>query len=143
MTNTKDTSAQQKQVFDNYEISPCTRTEEPDAPGKFYFEVCDPHDADVWTLYGHIHGEGARAIGDFDTRQHAEEVFQRSTGIPFAESREIADHLRMMHAGKNLLEELSFFLNFAVLNDDQEDEDFTRRIADAQSLVAEATGRAS
>ena len=30
-------------VYDNYEISPCTRTEEPDKPGHFYFEVCEPH----------------------------------------------------------------------------------------------------
>ena len=28
--------------FDNYEISPCTRTEETDRPGHFYFEVCEP-----------------------------------------------------------------------------------------------------
>jgi hypothetical protein len=29
-------------VFDNYEISPCHRYEEPDSPGNYYFEVCEP-----------------------------------------------------------------------------------------------------
>jgi len=48
--------------FDNYEISPCRRYEEPDSPGKSYFEVCAPEEADVWTLYGHVAGEGAHAI---------------------------------------------------------------------------------
>ena len=55
-------------VFDNYEISPCARFEEPDVPGKFYYEVCEPEEADVWTLYGHIPGEGVQAIGDFSKR---------------------------------------------------------------------------
>src|ERR1700719_2228976 len=90
-------------VYDNYEISPCTRTEEPDSPGKFYFEVCEPHEADVWMLYGHINGEGVEAIGDFGTCEHAEENFQRITGIPFAGSRDVAARLRVMHAGPKLL----------------------------------------
>lgn len=66
--------------FDGYEISPCHRFEEPDSPGRSYFEPCSPHEADVWTLYGHVAGEGVHAIGDFDTREHAEEVFARITG---------------------------------------------------------------
>ena len=71
-------------VFDNYEISPCRRYEEPASPGKFYFEVCEPKEADVWTLYGHFNGEGVQAIGDFTSREHAEETFSRIAGIPFA-----------------------------------------------------------
>ena len=90
--------------YDNYEISPCTRTEEPDKPGHFYFEVCEPHEADVWTLYGHIVGEGVEAIGDFATREHAEEVFRRITGIHFTGSREVPARLRVMHAAPELLE---------------------------------------
>jgi hypothetical protein len=70
--------------YDDYEIHPCTRTEEPDSPGRFYFEVCEPARADVWTLYGHIPGEGAEAIGDFDTHEHAQEVFARITGRPYS-----------------------------------------------------------
>jgi hypothetical protein len=66
--------------FDGYEISPCLRFEEPDSPDRYYFEPCEPHAADVWTLYGHVAGEGVHAIGDFDAREHAEEVFARITG---------------------------------------------------------------
>jgi hypothetical protein len=93
-------------VYDNYEISPCTRTEEPDKPGHFYFEVCEPHDADVWTLYGHIDGEGVEAIGDFSSRQYAEQVYYRITGQPFTGSYEADARLRVMHAGPQLLEAL-------------------------------------
>ena len=74
MTNTSLTP------FDAYEIHPCQRFEEPDTPGRFYFEVCEPHEADVWTLYGHIPGQGVEAIGDFSTEQFAEEIYARITG---------------------------------------------------------------
>ena len=66
--------------FDDYEIGPCRRFEEPDKPGQFYFEPCDPAEADVWTLYGHIPGQGVEAIGDFGTDSHATEVYARITG---------------------------------------------------------------
>jgi hypothetical protein len=68
-------------VFDNYEISPCKRYEETGSPGKFYFEVCEPKEAEVWTLYGHVNGEGVQAIGDFINRDNAEETFFRITGV--------------------------------------------------------------
>lgn len=45
--------------------------------------ICEPvedADADMWTLYGHVPGHGVEAIGDFRTREHAEEVFARITG---------------------------------------------------------------
>src|SRR5262245_44860053 len=90
-------------IFENYEISPCRRFEEPDSPGKFYFEVCEPEEADVWTIYGHIKGEGVQAIGDFDTQEHAEQVFERITGVSFTGSYTVAAHLRIMHAGPMLL----------------------------------------
>jgi hypothetical protein len=70
--------------FDDYEISPCQRFEEPDSPGRFYFEVCEPAEADVWTLYGHIPGQGVEAIGDFNNFDHAAEVYTRITGRPYA-----------------------------------------------------------
>ncbi|QEH36552.1 hypothetical protein OJF2_51360 [Aquisphaera giovannonii] len=89
--------------FDNYEISPCRRFEEPGKPGLFYFEVCEPHDAHVWTLYGHIPGEGVMAIGDFASREETEETFQRITGIPFGTHEEVESRLRVMHAGARLL----------------------------------------
>ena len=90
-------------VYDNYEISPCRRFEETDSPGKFYFEVCEPDAADVWTLYGHINGDGVEAIGDFSTREHAEQVYSRITGLPFTGSYQAETRLRVMHAGPRLL----------------------------------------
>ena len=93
-------------VFDNYEISPCRRYEEPDSPGRFFFEVCDPEEADVWTLYGHVYGDGPHAIGDFATREYAEEVFFRITGVRFTGSYKADAHLRIMHAAPKLLEAL-------------------------------------
>jgi hypothetical protein len=97
--------------FDSYEISPCTRTENDAKPGHFYFEVCEPAEADVWTLYGHIPGEGVMAIGDFDSREHAEEAFQRITGIPFAGTSEVQDRVRVMHAAPRLLGALKGLLS--------------------------------
>ncbi|MDX1968864.1 MAG: hypothetical protein SFV23_16940 [Planctomycetaceae bacterium] len=69
--------------FDNYEITPCRRFEEPDQPGQHYFECCEPEDADTWSLYGHIPGQGVECIADFQTREHAEEVYARITGTPY------------------------------------------------------------
>lgn len=127
-------------VYDNYEISPCRRYEEPDAPGRFYFEVCEPYEADVWTLYGHITGEGAQAIGDFATRDHAEEVFQRITGIAFGGVEEVAARLRLMHAGTRLLETLRAASEWI------EAQHFLRRIDIQETIsqaIAVATGRAA
>jgi hypothetical protein len=123
--------------FDNYEISPCRRYEEPDSPGKYYFEVCEPEEADVWTLYGHIPGEGVEAIGDFSKREYAEEVFQRITGIPFTGSYTLETHLRIMHAGPRLLEALQALVEAT--------SGYARHFHEhkvAQAVILEATGRA-
>jgi hypothetical protein len=94
-------------VFDNSEIGPCRCFEEPDSPGRFYFEVCEPLEADVWTLYGHIQGEGVESIGDFGTEKAAEEIYFRIVGQPFTGSyRLTAARLRLMHAASGLLEAL-------------------------------------
>jgi hypothetical protein len=69
--------------FDDYEIQPCRSYFDIDEPNLSFVEPCEPFEADFWTLYGHISGEGAQAIGDFDTRKHAEEVFARITGRPY------------------------------------------------------------
>ena len=44
------------------------------------YEPVEDADAEMWTLYGHIPGQGVEAIGDFRTREYAEEVFARITG---------------------------------------------------------------
>jgi hypothetical protein len=132
-------------VYDNYEISPCKRYEEPVSPGKFYFEVCEPDEADVWTLFGHIDGEGVEAIGDFDSREHAEEVYSRITGQAFPASYQSRDWLRVMYAGQKLLHALTELLR-------QIDEDiptdstkkhFASAVDDALVAIADATGRAA
>jgi hypothetical protein len=66
--------------FDAYEIQPCHRYFDADEPDLAFVEPCEPYEADFWTVYGHIPGEGVQAIGDFDTNEHAEEVFARITG---------------------------------------------------------------
>ena len=127
-------------VFDNYEISPCARFEEPDVPGKFYYEVCEPEEADVWTLYGHINGQGVQAIGDFSKREYAEEVFERITGIPFTGSYKAEAHLRIMHAGPKLLETLKAASEWI------DAQHFVQRTLIQETIrqaIAEATGRAA
>src|SRR5690348_9358893 len=56
--------------FDDYEIQPCRRYRDADDPDLAFVEPCAAFEADFWTVYGHIPGEGVQAIGDFDTRQH-------------------------------------------------------------------------
>ena len=129
-------------VFDNYEIGSCLRIDDaglPD-PNSLSFEVCEPDEADVWTLYSHITGEGAEAIGDFATREYAQEVFQRITGIPFAGTYEVAARLRVMHAGPKLLG------NLRAASEWIDTQHFVRRTDIQQTIrqaIAEATGRAA
>jgi hypothetical protein len=133
-------------LYDNYEISPCRRFEEPDSPGKFYFEVCEPHEADAWTLYGHVNGECVQAIGEFRTREAAVQVYSRIPGLKFTGSHKADAHLRIMHAGPKLLEALSYLLDQTVDMDLKhgitlsESEEDARKVA--LSAIAEATGRA-
>ena len=130
-------------VYDNYEISPCRRLDDaglPDPNGLIY-EVCEPDEADVWTLYGHIPGEGVEAIGDFATREDAEEAFQRITGIPFGGHDEVEARVRLMHSGPRLLgaakEARRFVGRYQNGNDN-----LAYQLADLlDSIIAEATGR--
>jgi hypothetical protein len=131
-------------VYDNYEISPCTRTEEPDKPGDFYFEVCEPHEADIWTLYGHIDGEGVEAIGDFSSRQHAEQVYYRITGQPFTGSYQADARLRVMHAGPQLLEALTFFFNIMHDYRSSVQKGYVQlALQKSRTAIEQATGRAA
>lgn len=122
-------------VYDNYEISPCRRFEKPDTPGKVYFEVCEPGEADVWTLYGHIDGEGVEAIGDFPTQQSAEETYSRITGLPFTGSYQAEARLRVMHAWQKLLEAATLALR--QLREFYLDHD-SQAILDLKAAIAQA-----
>ncbi len=133
-------------VYDNYEISPCRRYEEPDSPGKFYFEACEPDEANVWTLYGHIEGGGVQAIGDFSTREAAEQVYFRITGQPFTGSYQADARLRVMHAGQKLLEALVAIKTWWMSTPAFEEgtDDMPPEIFDAMcAAISEATGRAA
>jgi hypothetical protein len=99
-----------KPVFDNYEIHGCRRIDVdysgvPDPSGSSV-ETCEDSEAQFWTLYGHINGQGVEAIGDFSSRKAAEEVYYRITGQPFSNSYEADDKLRLMHAAPKLRDAL-------------------------------------
>ncbi len=49
-----------------------------------YYEQVPDSEAQSWSLFGHIPGQGLDCIGDFATRQQAEEVYARITGRPYA-----------------------------------------------------------
>jgi hypothetical protein len=40
-------------------------------------------DAESWGLFGHIPGQGLVLIGDFETRESAEEIYARITGLRY------------------------------------------------------------
>src|SRR5271170_7909482 len=101
-------------------------------------EVCEPSEADVWTLYGHINGEGVQAIGDFDTRERAEEVFALITGMAFAGSREVAARLRVMHAGQELLDSLRTVVESEYDRDEESRNFDDERLDYFSALIAKA-----
>ena len=77
--------------FDDYEIhgmkrlSDCPGSEEE--PVGRTIDNCEQvsdHEAEFWSLFGHIPGQGLDCIGDFATREHAEEIFARITGLRYA-----------------------------------------------------------
>jgi hypothetical protein len=43
-------------------------------------EQVSDSEAEFWSLFGHIPGQGLDCIGDFTTREHAEEILARITG---------------------------------------------------------------
>ncbi len=73
--------------FDDYEIHGMKRLndisgQEEEPVGKVIAnceQVADD-DAEFWSLFGHFPGQGLDCIGDFATREHAEEIFARITG---------------------------------------------------------------
>jgi hypothetical protein len=63
--------------FDGYEI--CGVREFGTGPD-LYFEPATDRDSQYWSLYGNIPGSGLAWIGDFCTRDAAEELYARITG---------------------------------------------------------------
>jgi hypothetical protein len=70
--------------FDRYEIHGVRRY----GRGKSsYCEQVPDAKAKFWSVYGHIPGQGVDCIGDFKTREHAEEVVARITRTKFVDRR--------------------------------------------------------
>jgi hypothetical protein len=70
--------------FDGYEVHGVRRY----GRGKSsYCEQVPDAEAQFWSVYGHIPGQGVDCIGDFKTRQHAEEVVARISRMRFVDRR--------------------------------------------------------
>jgi hypothetical protein len=67
--------------FDGYEIHGVRQF----GRGKSrHCEQVPDEEAQFWSLYGHIPGQGVECIGDFKSREFAEEVYARITGEPYS-----------------------------------------------------------
>ena len=73
--------------FDDYEIHGMKRLPSchglEEEPVGFVINNCEQvtdDEAEFWSLFGHIPRQGLDCIGDFETREHAEEVYARITG---------------------------------------------------------------
>jgi hypothetical protein len=66
--------------FDAYEVHGVREFD--DGNGKYCEQVPD-EEAQFWSLYGHIPRQGLDCIGDFKTRERAEEFYARITGRPY------------------------------------------------------------
>lgn len=132
-----------EKVYDNYEISGCRRIgDRADSPA----EPCGDADAQFWTLYGHIDGQGVEAIGDFATREAAEDVYSRMTGQAFTGEYEADARLRLMHAAPRLRDALQGMLEVFVDSDqlaDFEDMATVRAARTALAAAGEPPGNAS
>lgn len=68
--------------FDAYEIHPITVRQTPDGR-RFAERVAASAEADYWSLFGHIPGQGLECIGDFPTYERAAEIHARITGYGY------------------------------------------------------------
>lgn len=70
--------------FDEYEIHGIRRF----GKGRRSFEEQVPDvQAQYWSLFGHISEGGLESIGDFESRELAEEIYARITGRRYGQSR--------------------------------------------------------
>lgn len=67
--------------FDGYEIHGVA--EYTDGAGNPFCEQVPDEQAQCWSLFGHLPEGGLECVGDFETRQLAEEVYARITGEPY------------------------------------------------------------
>jgi hypothetical protein len=92
--------------FDRYDITPCERfngSGERDPNGKCYM-VCEDHEAHVWTLLGLVDGEPDVGVGEFASRERAEEVYQRITGKPWSDGEDGPELLSVLQAAEGVIQ---------------------------------------
>lgn len=119
--------------FDNYEIHGCrTYAIEGENGVEAFAEQCPDSEAEYWTLFGHIPGQGLETIRDFPSREAAEEMFQRITGIPFGETEVRQARLCLMHAGATMLAALQDVWKYGMFGGDL--------VTIVRQAIAEATG---
>lgn len=83
--------------YDAYEIHPVIRLRGKD--GQPCLEITqDPAAADLWSLYGHIPGEGLDGIGDFTCFEDAARVYARITGHAGGEKAPVDTGRRLAEA---------------------------------------------
>jgi hypothetical protein len=63
-----------------------------------HFEQVSDEEAQFFSLFGHIPGQGLDCIGDFKTRALAEEVYARITGRPYRGGKALAAIARAAEA---------------------------------------------
>lgn len=86
-TRRKDTpDTRLPERFDDYEVHGVKQY--ADSQGPWCEQVSDD-EADFWSLYGHIPGQGLECIGDFVSRTLAEEVYTRITGRMYNGGRRV------------------------------------------------------
>jgi hypothetical protein len=129
--------------FDNYEIHGCRIHAVPTETGvETYAEQCPDSEAEYWTLFGHIPGQGLETIRDFPTREAAEGMFQRITGIPFGSHEEVEARVRVMHAGARLLNSCKSLVEWVEAHAEEKGLSWGP-VHETRAAIAEATGRAA
>jgi hypothetical protein len=114
--------------FDAYEIHGCHEIAEN---GHTWTEQCEDSEAQFFTLFGHIPDGGVDAIGDFKTRELAEQILSRIN--PPAKA-----------AAPQLLEALEYFFNIMHDYPRSKRKGYVKRaLAQARAAILKATGRAS
>jgi hypothetical protein len=75
--------------FDAFEIHGVKEFREA---GMAWCEQVADSEAEFWSLYGHIPGQGFECMGNYKTRRYAEEIYARLTGRRYGDGRQRIQH---------------------------------------------------
>jgi len=62
---------------DGFEVQPVMYLQWNDGSGQRSMEVCEPWEADVWTVYAWKRGEGVQALFDLATKRQANAIMAK------------------------------------------------------------------